>query len=66
MLEKEDSREVLISSLKIELSKAKEENIKLRETIKFIAKEILRERDKLIESMNYILILDRNDFESKG
>lgn len=43
-----------------------EENGKLRETIRFIAKELLRERNELIEKMNYILILDRQDFEEKG
>lgn len=51
---------------KDKIEKLETENEKLRETIRFIAKELIKERNELTEKMNYILILDRQDFEPKG
>jgi cell division protein FtsB len=55
-----------IAKLEKENAIFKEENEKLISSIAFIVKELIREKNELIEKMNYILILDRNDFESKG
>ena len=62
----EAEKDELIGRLKRENQNFQEENRKLRDTISFMAKELIRSRDELITQMNYILILDRNDFESKG
>ena len=62
----EAEKDELIGRLKRESQNFQEENRKLRDTISFMAKELIRSRDELITQMNYILILDRNDFESKG
>ena len=62
----EAEKDELIGRLKRESQNLLEENRKLRDTISFMAKELIRSRDELITQMNYILILDRNDFESKG
>ena len=61
-----EEKDKFIERLRTENSQLKDNYLKLEETISFLVRELATRNSEYIDSMNYILILDRGDFESKG